>query len=86
MARAKSGSAEGRHGARPKKKTGEGGSAERLCLTFGTIDRFETVTDPIHRDLSTATRHGEVLFMSCDETAGSTGWSPTGLPSTAPIW
>ncbi len=41
-----------------------------VCLTFEGKDAFEYVDDAIHKDLSAATRHGEVLFLSCDETAG----------------
>lgn len=41
-----------------------------LKLTFKDRDAFVNVDDPIHKDLSTAARHGEALFVSCDETAG----------------
>lgn len=44
--------------------------AETLLLTFKDKEAFVSVDDPIHKDLSTVTVHGETLFLSCDETAG----------------
>jgi hypothetical protein len=38
-------------------------------LTFEGKERFEYVDDPIHKDLSAATRHDKSLFLCCDETA-----------------
>lgn len=43
---------------------------ERIRLEFRDHDLLRHVDDPIHKDLSTVTRWGDHLFLSCDETAG----------------
>lgn len=44
--------------------------AATVMLRFSDARAIQHVNDPIHRDLSTATRCGDSLFLSCDETAG----------------
>ncbi|MBE3640330.1 DUF3616 domain-containing protein [Mangrovicoccus algicola] len=46
--------------------TAEDAPEGRVRLQFDPSAHSEQV----HRDISTVTRHGEVLFLSCDETAG----------------
>ncbi|MEI4469947.1 DUF3616 domain-containing protein [Frigidibacter sp. MR17.24] len=41
-----------------------------ILLEFTEARRLAHVDDPIRKDLSTATRAGDSLFLSCDETAG----------------
>ncbi|QQA41162.1 DUF3616 domain-containing protein [Pelagovum pacificum] len=41
-----------------------------ITLDFKGHHLLEHVDDPIQKDLSTVTRHGDSLFFSCDETAG----------------
>ncbi len=43
---------------------------ETVTLFFQDEQALRHVNDPIHKDLSTATRAGDSLFVSCDETAG----------------
>ena len=44
--------------------------ARTLKMVFKDRDAFVNVDDPIHKDRSTAARHGDALFVTCDETAG----------------
>ena len=43
---------------------------DSVLLRFRDAEAIEHVDDPIQKDLSTATRCGDALFLSCDETAG----------------
>lgn len=44
--------------------------ARTVTLHFTDHESIRHVDDPIHHDLSTATRIGDSLFVCCDETAG----------------
>ena len=50
---------------------------DRVRLKFRDPEAISEVSDPIHRDLSTAARAGQALFVSCDETAGVDRLIPT---------
>ncbi|MWD27327.1 DUF3616 domain-containing protein [Aquicoccus sp. SCR17] len=49
-----------------------------ITLHFNPAKQIQHVDDPIHRDLSTATRIEDTLFVCCDETAGVDRLTRTG--------
>lgn len=42
----------------------------QVTLVFRASDEIEHADDPIYMDVSAAARHGDALFVCCDETAG----------------
>ena len=56
----------------------QGRPAAKVTLRFRDARALDHVDDPIEQDLSAATRAGESLFLSCDETAGVERLSPAG--------
>ncbi|ETX27768.1 DUF3616 domain-containing protein [Roseivivax isoporae] len=49
-----------------------------ITLSFQHMDDIEHVDDAIHKDISSATRCGDSLFVCCDETAGVDRLTPDG--------
>ena len=50
----------------------------QVTLVFREMHEFEHVDDPIHKDVSAATRVDDALFVCCDETAGVDRLTPDG--------
>ncbi|MEZ5650878.1 MAG: DUF3616 domain-containing protein [Burkholderiaceae bacterium] len=57
-------------GERRASRRGPAREPRQIQLTFEAKSRFPRVDDPLHKDVSAAARHGESLFLCCDETAG----------------